>query len=101
MIGCAAPRALADEAPAARAEVGKPVQDAQALVRQKKYAEALERLKAADAVPDKSPYETYVIEETRAAATVAEGDYAVAIGALEAVRGDRISCRPPKAPSAS
>ncbi len=66
-IGCAAPRAVADEAPTARVEVGKPVQDAQALVRQKKFAEALERLKAADAVPDKSPYETYVIAETRAA----------------------------------
>ncbi len=86
-IGMGAARA-ADEppaAPAARAEVGKPVQEAQALVRQKKYAEALERLKAADAVPGKSPYETYVIEETRAAATVANGDYAAAVNALEAV----------------
>ena len=44
-IGLVASRA-ADEPPAARAEVGKPVQEAQALVRQKKYAEALERLKA-------------------------------------------------------
>ena len=44
------------------------MQQAQQLVRQKKYAEALARLKEADAVPDKSPYESYVIEETRAAA---------------------------------
>lgn len=81
---------VADEAPAARAEVGKPVQDAQALVRAKKYAEALARLKAADAVPDKSPYETYVIEETRAAATVASGDYAAGVKALEAVLATHI-----------
>ncbi len=88
-LGCGAALA-ADEQPTARAEVGKPVQEAQALVRQKKYADALARLKAADAVPDKSAYETYVIEETRAAATVAGGDYAAAAKALEAVLATRI-----------
>ena len=80
----------AGEAPAARAEVGKPVQEAQALVRANKYAQALARLKAADAVPDKSPYETYVIEETRAVATIASGDYAAGVKALEAVLATHI-----------
>jgi hypothetical protein len=88
-LGCGGALA-ADEPPTARAEVGKPVQDAQALVRQKKYAEALQRLKAADAVADKTPYEIYVIEETRAAAEVASGDYAAAVAALEAVLATHI-----------
>jgi hypothetical protein len=78
------PAAAADQ-PAARAEVGKPVQQAQALIKQKKYAEALQRLAEADKVASKSPYETYVIEETRAAATLGEADYAGAVKALEAV----------------
>ncbi|HUK59195.1 MAG TPA: hypothetical protein VLV50_08175 [Stellaceae bacterium] len=80
----------ADAPQTARAEVGKPVQEAQALVRQRNYPAALERLKAADAVPDKSPYETYVIEETRAAALVASGDYSAGVGALEAVLATHI-----------
>ena len=37
-------------------------------------AERSVRLKEADAVPDKSPYETYVIEETRAVAAIDSGD---------------------------
>ena len=80
----------ADQPSTARAEVGKPVEAAQALVQQKKYKDALEQLKRADAVSDKSPYETYVIEETRAAAEVASGDYAAAVNALDAVLATRI-----------
>jgi tetratricopeptide (TPR) repeat protein len=79
------PALAAEDQPAARIGIGKPVQQAQALVKQKKYADALQRLKEADAVSNKSPYETYVIEETRAAATLGEADYAGAIKALEAV----------------
>jgi hypothetical protein len=86
----AAPAHAADAPPTARAVVGKPVQDAQALVRQKKYADALARLKAADAVPDKTPYETCVIDETRAAAEVGNGDYAAAVTALSAVLATHI-----------
>jgi hypothetical protein len=80
----------ADAPPAAREQVGKLVQQAQQLVRQKKYAEALARLKEADAVADKSPYETYVIEETRAVAMIESADYTAAVRALDAVLATRI-----------
>ncbi|HUB95961.1 MAG TPA: tetratricopeptide repeat protein [Stellaceae bacterium] len=79
------PALAAENQPAARAEIGKPVQQAQALIRQRKYAEALQELKRADAVGNKSPYETYVIEESRAAAMAGAADYPGAIKALEAV----------------
>ena len=76
--------ALAGDAPAAREAVGKPVQAAQALLKQKRAKEALARLREADSVKDKTPYESYVIAETRAAAQIDEGDYAGAIASLEA-----------------
>jgi outer membrane protein assembly factor BamD (BamD/ComL family) len=75
---------------AARAEVGKPVQQAQALVREKRFTEALAQIKKADAVPKKSAYETYIVEETRAAAELGAGDYAAAVTAVEGVLGTHI-----------
>jgi len=79
------PALAADDTRAARESVGKPVQQAQQLLKEKKIDQALSRLRAADAVPDKTPYERYVIEETRAAAYVDSGDYPAAIKSLEAV----------------
>jgi tetratricopeptide (TPR) repeat protein len=83
-LGLGAAPALAQDQ-AARASVGKPVQEAQALLRQHKTKEALAKLAAADRVPDKTKYEKYVIEETRANADIAAGDDPGAIAALEAV----------------
>jgi tetratricopeptide (TPR) repeat protein len=80
----------ADDDRAAREQVGKPVQQAQLLLRQKKVDEALVRLRTADAVPNKSPYETYIIEETRAVALIDSGDYAGAVKALDGVLGTRV-----------
>src|ERR1700722_9035026 len=68
----------------AREQVGKPVQAAEQLAAEKKLPEALARLSDADAVPGKSPYETYIIEATRAAVYLDGGQYADAITALEA-----------------
>lgn len=70
------------EPPAARPEVGRAVQAAQALMKQHRPADALAKLREADAVRDKSPYETYVIAETRAAAEMETGDFAAAAAAL-------------------
>jgi len=75
----------ADQKQTARPQIGEPVQQAGELLKQKKYKEALEKLRAADAVPDKTPYETYVIEGTRAAIALNAGDDATAEKALEAV----------------
>jgi hypothetical protein len=83
MLGAGAGASADDNA--ARPEIGKPVQQAQQLVREKKIAAALARLKQADAVPGKSRYETYIIAETRAAATLAGGDYAATVTALDQV----------------
>lgn len=75
----------ADEKQTARPQIGQPVQEAEQLLKQKKYKEALAKLAAADAVPNKTPYERYVIEGTRAAVDLNSGDYAAATKALEAV----------------
>lgn len=82
--------AAAQQQQAARPEVGKPVQQAQGLVREKKFAAALAELKKADAVAGKSPYETYIIDETRAAADIGAGDYAAAAEAIEGVLATRL-----------
>ena len=77
--------ARAEERQAAREQVGKPVQAAQQLLKQKKFGEALAKLQQADAVAGKTPYETYVIAATRAAVTLDAGDSPGAIKALETV----------------
>lgn len=79
------PAGAAEEKQGARETVGKPVIAAQQLLRQKKAKAALAKLREADAVSDKTPYERYIVEETRAAAEIALGDDAGAIEALEAV----------------
>ncbi len=90
-IACAAlggavhPSLSAEPARTARPEIGAPVQAAEELLKQKKYQEALEKLRAADVVANKTPYENYVIDGTRAAIALNSGDYALASKALEAV----------------
>ncbi len=85
MLGAGAASAADDNT--ARPEIGKPVQQAQQLVREKKTAAALAKLKQADAVPNKSRYESYIIAETRAAATLAAADYPAAATAIDEVLG--------------
>src|SRR5579871_6767528 len=68
----------AEEKQTARPQIGEPVQQAGELLKQKKYKEALDKLRAVDAVPDKTPYEIYVIEGTRAAIALNAGDDATA-----------------------
>jgi hypothetical protein len=77
--------AAAEGKQTAREQVGKPVQAAEQLLKQKKYQEALAKLQEADAVAGKTPYETYVIEATRAVAYLDSADYPAAIKALDAV----------------
>ncbi len=75
----------AEEKLTAREQVGKPVQAAEQLLKQKRYKEALAKLQEADAVPAKTSYETYVIEATRAVVALETGDYPGTIKALDAV----------------
>jgi thioredoxin-like negative regulator of GroEL len=68
-----------------RAEVGKPLQEAQKLAAAGKNKEALAKLKEADAVGGKTENEKYLIERTRASAAAAAGDNETAAHAFEAV----------------
>jgi hypothetical protein len=68
----------------ARPEVGKPIQAALDLLKSKRGKEALAKLQEADAVPNKTPYEAYLVERVRAQAAAAAGDAAVAARAFEA-----------------
>ena len=68
-----------------REQIGKPLQQAEQLVKEKQYRKALELLTATSAVRDKSPYEEYAVDEVMAAAKIGSGDYAGAVQALKAV----------------
>ncbi|WP_118185518.1 tetratricopeptide repeat protein [Paraburkholderia phosphatilytica] len=70
-----------------RPEVAKPLNDAQNLYRAHKYQDALGKISAAAAVPNKTPYETYMVEEMRGAAAAAAGQTTVAAQAYESLLG--------------
>lgn len=72
-----------DKAPTVRPEVGKPLQAAIDLLKQKRAKEALARAKEAQAIGDKTPYETYLIQRVIGQAAAMAGDAATAAPALE------------------
>ncbi|HEX9390797.1 MAG TPA: hypothetical protein VF928_05750 [Usitatibacteraceae bacterium] len=69
----------------ARPEVATPVKAAGDLLRANKFKEALAKLRDADAIANKTPYEIYLIESTRGSAASGAGDGATAIRSFEAV----------------
>ena len=77
--------APAHAAEALRPEIGKPIQAAQALMKQGKHKDALAKLREADKVSGKTPNEAYLIERVRAAAASSAGDYGTAANAFEAL----------------
>ncbi len=68
-----------------RPEVGKPLQQAQDMLKSKRYKEALAKLKEADGIAGKTPNEAYLIEFTRANAALGAGESDTAAKAFEAV----------------
>jgi hypothetical protein len=66
-----------------RPEIGKPLQEAQQLMKQGKNKEALNKLRELDKVGGKTPNESYLIERTRAGAASAAGDYETAAKSFE------------------
>ena len=68
-----------------RPEVGKPLQEAQQLIKAQKYKEALVKVHDAEAVANKTPNEAYLIERMRIAAASGAGDMAAAAKAYEAL----------------
>ncbi|GAA5184966.1 hypothetical protein GCM10025771_40280 [Niveibacterium umoris] len=78
--------AMAEEgakAASVRPEVGKPVQSALDLLKSKKTKEALAKLKDAEAVKDRSPYEVYLVERVKAQVYATSGDSLAAARAFE------------------
>jgi tetratricopeptide (TPR) repeat protein len=67
-----------------RPEVGTPLQAAQVLIREKKYREALAKIREAENVKDKTPYEVYIIDRMRGVTAASAGDTAVAVRSFEA-----------------
>ncbi len=68
-----------------RAEVGKVLQDAQKLTAGGKHKEALTKLREADRINAKTPFELYQIEYVRGAAAAAGGDNETAAKSFEFV----------------
>lgn len=80
-----APTHAAEEAKTTvRPEIGKPIQAAQDLLKGKKAKDALAKAREADAVPNKSAYETYVVQLVIGQAAAQAGEPAAAGAALEA-----------------
>lgn len=67
-----------------RSEVAKPMIAAQEFLKTKKYAEALAKIQETDAIANKTPYETFAIEQTRGIAAYSSGQMDVAAKAFEA-----------------
>lgn len=67
-----------------RAEFAAPLQAAQTLIGEGKAREALAKLVEAEAVPNRTPWETWVLERTRATAAQRAGDAPLIMKSLEA-----------------
>lgn len=68
-----------------RPEVGKPLQAAQELMKQKQYPEALKKIDEAAGVAERTPYENFIIERMRGAASAGAGDNVQAAKSFEIV----------------
>src|SRR5438477_1355351 len=68
-----------------RPEIGKPIQAAIELLKSKKGKEALAKVREAQAVGDRTPYENYLIERVLGQAAAAAGDPTTAARAFENV----------------
>jgi tetratricopeptide (TPR) repeat protein len=71
----------------ARKSVAVPVEQAEYLIRQSKFDEALNALRSANGLPSKSPYEIFIVAETKAAVHIHSGDYGKAINPIEVALG--------------
>ncbi len=83
--------ARAEDAPAAapkdtvRPEMGKPLQAVQALMKDRKFKDALAKLKEAEAIPNRTPYENFIIDQLRGSAAANDGQDDVAVASYESV----------------
>lgn len=88
-LGADQPKAPA--APAVSAELKKPLSDVQALFKDSKFPEALEKLHAADALPGKAPYDQHLINQMTAYACSKTNDAPCVAKALQGQIDDGFS----------
>jgi hypothetical protein len=69
-----------------RPDVGKPLQAAQDLIKAQKYKEALAKVRDAEAVPNRTANETFLIERMRIAAASGAGDAETAAKSFEVLK---------------
>jgi len=68
-----------------RPEIGKPIQAAIELIKSKKGKEALAKVREAQAVGDRTPYENYLVDRVLGQAAASAGEPGIAAGAFENV----------------
>jgi len=85
-------QAQAQDKEVLRPEVAKPLQAAQDAIKAGKSADALARIKDAEAVAGRSPYEVFITDRMKGSAALLAGDNALALQAFEAaVTSGRLS----------
>jgi hypothetical protein len=88
-IALLAASALAQEpgasGPTVRPEIGKPIQAAIELLKSKKGKEAIAKVREAQAVGDRTPYENYLVERVLGQAAATAGEPSIAARAFENV----------------
>lgn len=75
--------AFAEEGNGVRPEIGKPLQAAQQAIQSKNYAQALAKVKEAEAIAGRTPYEEGLIAQLRLIAAVGAGEPDTAAKAFE------------------
>jgi hypothetical protein len=79
------PVQAADDSNTVRPEIAKPLQAAQQAIQQKSYAQALSKLKEADAISGRTPYEDAVIAQLRLMAALGAGEMGIAAKSFDAL----------------
>ena len=82
VAGFAAPAGAADQPQVSR-ELAKPLKAAQEALTAKQYAEAIAKTKEANAIPSKTAYDQYIINEFLLSAYAGQNNYAEAAGYIE------------------
>ena len=83
VLALAVPLQNAPAQEAVRPDVGKPLQAAQELIKAQKFKDALAKVRDADAVANKTPNETFLVERMRIAAASGAGDVETAAKSFE------------------
>ncbi|TAK40346.1 MAG: hypothetical protein EPO29_10025 [Betaproteobacteria bacterium] len=91
ILACAAlasfPARAQDKGQSVRPEVGKPVQAAVELLKNRRGKEALAKVREAQAVPNRTAYESLIVDQVTGQAAAAAGEPGTAARALEAAAG--------------